>query len=275
MSNTSTNNELKSQANHGFGGKLRSARTSRGYSLDAVAKELNILKRTLQALEEEDFGNLPPFANACGFMTNYAKFLELDSDDLVQAFKAAYPESLRPKIVTSPVKPMGTLHRGRSSVRINPWLIGGVIALVVLGFVLLKIISNATNKVSEAQDNQTQTQVLTPSEQAQGAAVGGAGSAIGVGSSTQAVVQPTVRTVQAGMGIIDIWSKGDVNIKITDKNGHVLMQGMQSRGGYQLEGETPIAVEIDNPAQVDINFNQKPVRLGEHTTNGRASLTLQ
>lgn len=269
MSNLSTNNESKPQSNNGFGGKLRSARTSRGYSLDAVAKELNILKRTLQALEEEDFANLPPFANACGFMANYAKFLGLNSDELVGSFKSAYPDSLRPKIVTSPVKPMGTLHRGRSSVRINPWLIAGVIALVILGFVLLKIISNATNKVSEAQDNQTQTQVLTPSEQAQGAAVGGAGSAIDVASPT------SVHTAKVGMGVIDIWSKGDVNIKITDKNGNVLMQGVQSRGGYQLEGETPIALEIDNPAQVDINFNQKPIRLGEHTTNGRAVLTLQ
>lgn len=273
MSNTSTTNESKPQLNHGFGGKLRSARTSRGYSLDAVAQELNILKRTLQALEEEDFSNLPPFANACGFMANYAKFLELDSDDLVSSFKAAYPESLRPKIVTSPVKPMGTLHRGRSSLRINPWLIAGVIALVILGVVLLKIISNATNKASEEQESQTQTQVLTPSEQAQGAAVGGSGSAIDV-SSNQTSVQSN-QAVQAGMGIIDIWSKGDVNIKITDKNGHVLMQGVQSRGGYQLEGEPPLAVEIDKPAQVDINFNQKPIRLGEHTTNGRASLTLQ
>lgn len=266
MSNTSTN-ESKPQSNNGFGGKLRSARTSRGYSLDAVSKELNILKRTLQALEEEDFANLPPFAHACGFMSNYAKFLELDSDDLVSAFKAAYPDSLRPKIVTSPVKPMGTLHRGRSSVRINPWLIAGVVGLIILGVVLLKIINNATNKANQEQNLEAQTQLLTPSEQAQGASVGGAGSAIELGS--------TQITPQVGKGVIDIRSKGDAHIKITDKHGNVLMQGLQSRGGYQLEGETPMTVEIDNPAQVDIDFNRKPVRLGEHTNNGRATLTLQ
>lgn len=48
----SNSTESKPQSNNGFGGKLRSARTSRGYSLDAVAKELNILKRYVQALEK-------------------------------------------------------------------------------------------------------------------------------------------------------------------------------------------------------------------------------
>lgn len=269
MSNTSTNSDSKPQSNNGFGGKLRSARTSRGYSLDAVSKELNILKRTLQAFEEEDFDNLPPYAHACGFMSNYARFLELDSDDLVNAFKAAYPESLRPKVVTSPVKPMGTLHRGRSSVRINPWLVAGVVGLLILGVILIKIISNATNQANTEQNLEMQSQLLTPNEQALGASVGGAGSVL-----EPAFLSQTTQ-VAAGMGVVDIRSKGDVNIRITDKNGDVLMQGVQSRGGYQLEGMTPIKVEIDNPAQVDIDFNRKPIRLGEYTKDGRATLTLQ
>ncbi|TWV84061.1 helix-turn-helix domain-containing protein [Moraxella sp. VT-16-12] len=266
MSNST--NESKPQSNNGFGGKLRSARTSRGYSLDAVAKELNILKRYVQALEEENFAALPPFAYARGFIINYAKFLELDSNEFANAFDAVYPDDMRPKSVSSPLTPMGTLHRGRASVRINPWLIAGVIGLIVLGVVLLKIISNATNK-EENIEQIPQTQTLTPSEQAQGAAIGGSGSAVNLPAP------PVNEPVPAGQGVIDIWSKGDVNIKITDKNDNVLMQGLQSLGGYKLQGETPIKVEIDNPAQVDVKFNNTPVRLGEHTQNGKASLTLQ
>lgn len=263
----------KSTSNTGFGGKLRSARTSRGYSLDAIAGELNILKRHVQAIEEENFDALPQFAFARGFVMNYAKFLELDADEFVREFENIYPESKRTKRVEdikAPLAPMGTIERGRGGVRFNPWLIAGMIALVVFGFVLLKIISNATNKPDEVNLTE-QTQVLSPSEQAQGAAIGSAGSALDLGSSnTESGVQAA-----AGSGVIDIWSKGDVNIKITDKNDNVLMQGLQSRGGYQLKGETPFIVEIDNPAQVDLNFNQRPVRLGEHTQNGRATLTLQ
>lgn len=263
----SNSTESKPQSNNGFGGKLRSARTSRGYSLDAVAKELNILKRYVQALEEENFSALPPFAYARGFIINYAKFLELDSVEFANAFDGAYPDDMRPKTTSSPLNPMGTLHRGRSSVRINPWLIAGVAGLIILGIVLLKIISNATNKEETEQTPQTQT--LTPTEQAQGAAIGGSGSAINLATPTAS------EPVPAGQGVVDIWSKGDVNIKITDKNDNVLMQGVQSLGGYKLQGETPIKVEIDNPAQVDVKFNDTPVRLGEHTQNGKATLTLQ
>lgn len=261
-------NESKPQSNNGFGGKLRSARTSRGYSLDMVAKELNILKRYVQALEEENFSALPPFAYARGFIINYAKFLELDSNELANAFDGAYPDDMRPKTTSSPLTPMGTLHRGRSSVRLNPWLIAGVVGLIILGIVLLKIISSATNKPEEtAFDAQTQT--LTPTEQAQGAAISGSGSAIGTAVSTPS------EPIPAGTGVVDIWSKGDVHIKITDKNDNVLMQGLQAQGGYQVRGDTPLKIEVDKPAQADIKFNNTAVRLGEHTQNGKATLTLQ
>lgn len=272
MSTSST--ESRPQSNNGFGGKLRSARTSRGYSLDAVAKELNILKRYVQALEEENFSALPPFAYARGFIINYAKFLELDSNEFATSFDNAYPDDMRPKTASSPLTPMGTLHRGRASVRINPWLVAGVIGLIVFAIVLLKIISNATNKGEEDQQPTTQTQVLTPSEQAQGAAIdaSGAGSVLNL---DQSATTPQASSIPEGTGVVDIWSKGDVNIKITDKNDNVLMQGKQSSGGYQVKGDTPLKVQIDNPAQVDIKFNQNPIRLGEYTKDGRATLTLQ
>ena len=156
--------------------------------------------------------------------------------------------------------------------RINPWLVAGVIGIIVLAFVLLKIINNATGKADEKAPA-VETQSLTLNEQAQGAAIGGAGSAINL-NNTATTPSEAVSPV-AGTGVIDIWSKGDVNIKVVDKDGNVLMQGRQSQGGYQLKGATPLTVEIDNPAQVDMNFNQRPVRLGEHTKDGKATLTLQ
>lgn len=267
-------NNDKQTSNTGFGGKLRSARTSRGYSLDTVASELNILKRHVQAIEDENFDALPQFAFARGFVVNYAKFLGLDTGEFVKEFESIYPESKRTKSATdikAPLVPMGTIERERNHIRFNPWLIAGFVGLVILGFVLLKIISNATNKPQEPHDV-AQTQVLSPSEQAQGAAIGSSGSALNMDTTANQTQAPQTT---AGRGVVDIWSKGDVNIKITDKNGNVLMQGKQSRGGYQLKGDTPFHVEIDTPAQVDLNFNQRPVRLGEHTKDGKAIFTLQ
>ncbi|MDO4450783.1 MAG: DUF4115 domain-containing protein [Moraxella sp.] len=259
----------KTTSNTGFGGKLRSARTSRGYSLDAVAGELNILKRHVQAMEDENFDALPQFAFARGFVVNYAKFLGLDVDEFVKEFENIYPDSKRTKSVEdirAPLVPMGTIERGRGGIHFNPWLIAGVVGLVIFGFVLLKIIASATQKTDEPSLD-VQAQTLSLNEQAQGAAIGSAGSALDLNNQSTQVV--------TGQGVVDIWSKGDVNIKITDKNGNVLMQGVQSRGGYQLKGDVPLTIEIDNPAQVDLNFNQRPVRLGEYTKNGKATLNLQ
>lgn len=271
-----SNNELKSTSADGFGRRLTDARKARGYSVDKVAEELNILKRYIQAFEEENFSALPQFTYARGFLVNYAKFVGLDAGEIADAFDRAYPDSMRQKQIVSPLTPMGTVVRGRSFMRINLWLVVGVVGLVVFGFILLKIINTATTKKEEPDFAELEySQVLTPAEQAQGASMGGSGSAINLGKSSVSSA-PTATGVEAtSAGVVDIWSKGDVSIKITDREGNVLMQGLQSRGGYQLKGAPPLHVEIDNPAQVDLSFNQKPVRLGEHTKNGRATLTLQ
>ncbi|WP_066800455.1 helix-turn-helix domain-containing protein [Moraxella oblonga] len=266
----SNNNELKTSPD-GFGRRLVEARKARGYSVEKVAEELNILKRYIQAFEEENFSALPQFIYARGFLVNYAKFVGLDGEEIARLFERSYPDNMRQKEVVSPLTPMGTVVRGRSLMRINLWLVAGVIGLVVFGFILLKIINTATSK-KEEPDFTTSSQVLTPAEQAQGASIGGSGSAINIaGNNTNQVNDVAI----SDTGVVDIWSKGDVSIKITDKNGNVLMQGLQSRGGYQLKGNVPLTVEIDNPAQVDLSFNQKPVRLGEYTKNGRAMFSLQ
>lgn len=267
----SNNNELKSVPADGFGRRLTEARKSRGYSVDKVAEELNILKRYIQAFEEENFSALPQFIYARGFLVNYAKFVGLDGEEIARLFERSYPDNMRQKEVVSPLTPMGTVVRGRSLMRINLWLVAGVIGLVIFGFILLKIINTATSKKEESDFTQN-SQVLTPAEQAQGASIGGSGSAINIAGNN---TTETKNTTASDTGVVDIWSKGDVSIKITDKNGNVLMQGLQSRGGYQLKGNVPLTVEIDNPAQVDLSFNQKPVRLGEYTKNGRATFSLQ
>lgn len=252
----------EAQIDGSFGQILRRARQAKNISLDSAAAELNILKRHLQALEDEQFDALPKYAFARGFAINYGKYLGLDAQTIESSFDHAYPASLRQNRVEdikTPLTPMGTLHRGgRSKLRINFKLLAACIGLVVLAFVLLKVINNAT-KADKEPNHEMQTQVLTANEQAAGAAISATGSAVSV----------------ANMGSVEIRSKGDVNVNVVDANGNVLLQGNQPRGTYNIQGNTPIKVEIDNPAQVDLNFNGQAVRLGEHINNGKASLSLQ
>lgn len=236
-----------------FGHRLKNARTAKGLTLEAVSSELNILKRYLQAFEEENFEAMPKFAFAKGFIANYAKYLGLDVSELVLAFDQAYPSNLRQEKVgdiKAPLVPMGTLHRGRSKMRINPALIAGVVALIVLVLVLLKVISNALK--DDGVDPQTQTTQMSQNDQAAGAAV-----------------------TTASLATVEVRSKGDVNVVIADASGNVLLQGNQPRGKYTIQGAVPMKVEIDDPAQVDLSFNGSSVKLGEHIKDGKATLSLQ
>jgi cytoskeletal protein RodZ len=76
----------------GFGQRLRAERERQGFDLEAAAEETKIRKLYLNALEEEDFDQLPSRVYATGFVGSYARFLNMDVDAVVQEFKAlAYP----------------------------------------------------------------------------------------------------------------------------------------------------------------------------------------
>lgn len=249
MSN-STNTNVASGA--GFGAELTAARKKKGLSVQAVADELNILCRYVEAMEAENFSALPEKAFTRGFVINYAKLVGLDSNDIVTKFLAAYPKSPSDNKVQSPMQPMGTLQRGRAPIRLNMGLIAGIIALLVLGVAILKMINGATSVQGTAEPTQTAVvDELSANAQAQGAAIGDTGVAL-----------PQSGDVGRS-GVLDFWVKEAVAIKVTDATGQVLMSGEQKRGGYQLAGQLPFQVEIAKPSSVDLNFNQQPVSLTE------------
>lgn len=70
-----------------LGARLREAREARGLTLAAAADGTRILPRYLQALEDGDYAQLPGDVYARGFIRNYAQFLELPADDLMQLYR--------------------------------------------------------------------------------------------------------------------------------------------------------------------------------------------
>lgn len=70
-----------------FGKKLRDERLKLGLSLEDIEEETKIRKFYLNALEEEDFGSLPPQVYASGFVKRYAMVLGLDEQEMVREFK--------------------------------------------------------------------------------------------------------------------------------------------------------------------------------------------
>ena len=77
----------------GIGTALRDARVARNLSLAEVSALLRIREAHLEAIELEDFEQLPGNVYAIGFIRTYAQYLELNESDMIMRFKAASVES--------------------------------------------------------------------------------------------------------------------------------------------------------------------------------------
>jgi cytoskeleton protein RodZ len=67
----------------GVGTALKAARERAGMSLGEVADRLKLSIRQLEAIEHDDFQQLPGATFVRGFVRNYARFLRLDPEPLM------------------------------------------------------------------------------------------------------------------------------------------------------------------------------------------------
>src|SRR5690349_13870680 len=70
-----------------IGETLREGRMKQRLSVAECAKRTHISPRYIEALEEERWDSLPSESHRMGFLSLYAKFLGVYSDDLVQTYK--------------------------------------------------------------------------------------------------------------------------------------------------------------------------------------------
>src|SRR5688500_19964285 len=67
----------------GIGEALRSTRERRGLSIDDVARDTRISPRFLEALEAEQFDELPAPVYVRGFLRSYASYLKIEAQPLL------------------------------------------------------------------------------------------------------------------------------------------------------------------------------------------------
>lgn len=73
-----------------LGSILRDAREMKGLTLAEVQEQIRINSQYLDALEEGNYHVLPTQVHVRGFLRNYARFLELDPDPLLEKCDTAY-----------------------------------------------------------------------------------------------------------------------------------------------------------------------------------------
>lgn len=72
----------------GPGSQLAACREKQGWTIEQVARQLNLAPRQIQALEEDNHTALPGAASVRGFIRSYAKLLRIDPEPLLAMMPA-------------------------------------------------------------------------------------------------------------------------------------------------------------------------------------------
>lgn len=80
------------QQNAGLGRRLAEVRKAKGLSLEQAASQLRLNANTLRALENDDYGRLPPAAYVSGYLRSYARMLGVPEEEIQQGIAAAQNE---------------------------------------------------------------------------------------------------------------------------------------------------------------------------------------
>ena len=88
-----TNEDIVVESDTGLtlGKKLSQAREGLGLSVGEVAERLKLSARQIEALEKDDYSNLPETVFVRGFLRSYARFLNLDETEVLTDLDAALP----------------------------------------------------------------------------------------------------------------------------------------------------------------------------------------
>jgi cytoskeletal protein RodZ len=120
------------------GNKLREARARRKLSLEEVEAETKIRARYLQAIENEEWDQLPEDTYARAFIRTYGRFLGLDGDRLAEEQRrsrgAARPGERLPRVDPRP-RPVSRKRR-RSGRGVSPRLAVAVVTALVVAALL-------------------------------------------------------------------------------------------------------------------------------------------
>lgn len=138
-----------------IGSALRSRRQELGLSLEKIAEATKIRKSYLDALEEERFEELPGQVYVIGFIQNYARYLGLPAEPLLEALAEERHAAPR-KEKTLPMGEMRTLGKGSSHSSPLRWLIGVILLVLLLAaFYLVPGLLEDRRQESPATDHST------------------------------------------------------------------------------------------------------------------------
>lgn len=192
------------EVENGVGNKLREARTRRRLGLPDVEAATKIRGRYIQAIENEDWDQLPGDTYARAFIRTYGGFLGLDGERLAeeqrQARGSTRPGDRLPRVEPRPRQ----VTRERRPPAVSPRLVAIVVsALLVVALVVIGLLSGGS------------------SNKAQSVKVGGHQGVGGAKNAKNAKTKPAAR----GHSLV-LTANGEVWVCLLNGKGNPLVKGL-------------------------------------------------
>ena len=284
-----------------LGATLRQARESRGLSVEEAAQALRLSARIVTALEECAFERLPGPTYVRGYLRNYAQFLGLAPQPLVDAY-SRLPQATQQVDMTAPA-PVRQVTSSDMLVRLGT----GVVVLVMFGLAALWWVGHDTAKqaartpessnasVSQipaaaptpretvSEEREPPAAVAEPSEKPTVAAVENAPAP--APSAKPPAPEPTDAappnatppepTANAPTSQLVLYVHEDSWADVRDARQHRLLYETIPAGRIvSVEGVAPLSVFLGNVEGVTVEFNGQPYDALRHKRGQVARFTL-
>ncbi|NWK76751.1 RodZ domain-containing protein [Aquitalea sp. LB_tupeE] len=195
------------------GAALKAARERAGMSLGEVADRLKLSIRQLEAIEHDDFQQLPGATFVRGFVRNYARFLRVDPEPLMARLEQQFPSAVNEVVnlvkhdgqgdavaQAAQASSLGSAHSAGGNA--GKWLIL-VVLLAALAAAAVWLLSRPANKADDSK--QSLQPMLT--EQAASAATASAAASVALpqneaASVPQVAPTATVQTAASAPAVV-------------------------------------------------------------------------
>jgi cytoskeleton protein RodZ len=268
------------------GGMLRHARESAGWSIDMVSQQLKLAPKQVQALEADDYAQLPGRTFVRGFMRNYARLLRLDADALLSALpeSAAAPSLDRPTL-TPTARTMGDLP---SESHAKPSTARWAIPLALIAIVAVALAYEFGRPLIERGKSELGTRVppakSTPAPAASStpptdsaAASATAPAATPVGQDAQAEPPTIAAPVAPGTETPLVFVfRGTSWIEVRDAKGTIVLSTMGYPGAsHAVGGAFPLDIVLGNAEAVTVTMRGTVVDTSQYVKQNVAKFQVK
>ncbi|MCC6195414.1 MAG: helix-turn-helix domain-containing protein [Burkholderiales bacterium] len=257
---------------------LRNAREALGASTDAIAQQLKLAPRQVQALEDNDFAQLPGRTFVRGFLRNYARLVRLDPDLVLSSLPEGNAPSLDRPALSPTTRVMGELPAEAQGKPSNArWAIPlALVAIVAIAaaYQFARPLVEQGRAVFAQRPAPATLPAPEPAAPAPAVAESAPAPEV-VTAAPSPVVEPPAAAAAGDAPVVFVF-RGTSWIEVKDARGQVVLSTMGYPGAtHAVGGALPLEVVLGNAEAVTVTVRGAPFDTTAYIRQNVAKFTVK